>query len=171
MEAAAQLHREGHELNVLVVGDGPERERLQAMAKQLDIHVHFYGACYDETRLAELNLISCVTVAPGMVGLTAMQSLGYGVPVITHDDRLAQMPEAESILPGITGDLFEHGNVADLARVLRGWSQVAQVSPQVRTACRQVIERFYHPKFQRRVIERALDGKAADDLFWQRESK
>ena len=169
LEAASKLRRDGHEMNILLVGEGSEEDNLRRMATRLDLPVCFYGPCYDEQRLAELNLISCVTAAPGMVGLSAIQSLAYGVPVITQDDPHSQMPEAEAVVPGQTGDTFRDGEVEDLARVLHKWTQSPAVDSATRAECHRMIDRFYNPAFQRAVIERALDAEPADDLFWQRQ--
>jgi glycosyltransferase involved in cell wall biosynthesis len=86
LEAQATLKAEGHMVNVLLVGDGPDKAALQKLAQRLGLAVKFYGACYDEAKLAEVTMAANVTVSPGKVGLTAMQSLAYGTPVITHGD-------------------------------------------------------------------------------------
>jgi glycosyltransferase involved in cell wall biosynthesis len=169
LQAQARLRAEGHRVNVLLVGDGPERPALEGLARRLEVPVKFYGACYDEETLARLTMAAHVTVSPGKVGLTALQSLAYGTPVITHDDPQAQGPEWEAILPGRTGDFFRRGDVADLARVIRAWSREPVLDPAIRSACPRLIERFYNPVFQRRAIDRAVSGAPADDLFWMRE--
>lgn len=170
IEALAQLKRRGREVDLLLVGDGPEKANLQAQAARLGVTVNFYGACYDEDRLARLVMASNATVAPGKVGLAAMTSLGYGRPVITHDDPDNQMPEWEAIIPGKTGSLFRHNDVADLARAIEEWTPTPWPTERVRADCDRIIERFWNAPFQRVVIERALDGKPADDLFWMREN-
>jgi hypothetical protein len=109
-------------------------------------------------------MISAVTVAPGMVGLTAMQSMAYGTPVITHGDFDNQMPEAEAIVPGVTGDFFERGDVADLARVLRKWTTAPRPEGQVQSACIRCIEERYTPEFQARIIDAAVSGVPAGEL-------
>lgn len=169
VEAIALLQDSGHRVNLLLVGDGPERTSLAKLAASKNVAVAFTGACYDESRLAELTLCANVTVAPGKIGLTAMQSLAFGTPVITHDDVDDQMPEWEAIQPGRTGSCFHKGDVADLAEQIKQWTSSAQTSPVVRTECVKIIERFYTPQFQRWAIDRAVGGYPADDLFWQRE--
>ena len=123
--AMAELRGQGFETSLLLVGAGPEREYLGKMAMDLRLAVHFYGSCYDEDRLAELIMSANVTVAPGKVGLTAMHSLVYGTPVITHNDPAEQMPEWEAIVPGQTGDFFRRGDVHDLARTIYKWCRAS----------------------------------------------
>lgn len=164
LDAMHQLKSRGLDLNLLLVGDGPEKANLSAQAERLGLNVHFFGACYDEPTLARLTMAADLTVAPGKVGLTAMQSLGYGTPVLTHSDFANQMPEWEAIIPGKTGDLFENENVEDLARVIERWFEHSPDRQQVRDECFKMIDRFWNPQNQHRLIKRALQGLPADDL-------
>lgn len=168
LAAQRQLRDEGHPINVLLIGDGPERAALQREAETSELPVCFHGACYEEMMLARLLAAAHVTVSPGKVGLTAMHSLAYGTPVITHDDPEAQGPEWEAIVPGRTGEFFRQGDAADLARVIRRWTAAAPTA-EMRAACQRVIEHHYTPRFQRRAIDRAVSGAPADDLFWLKE--
>jgi hypothetical protein len=127
--------------------------------------VHFEGACYDEHRIAELISASTVTVAPGKVGLTAMHSMVYGVPVITHSDADDQMPEWEAIIPGVTGALFARDSVEGLEAAIREWTRDPWPSEPTRRACESIIDRFWNPHVQRRLIEHAVLGRPADDLL------
>ena len=162
LSAMSQLQKQGFDSSLLLVGDGPERAPLAQMASDLRLAVHFYGPCYDEDRLAELIMSANLTVAPGKVGLTAMHSLVYGTPVITHDDPDNQMPEWEAIQPGLTGDLFRRGDVHDLARVIQKWSMLPWPDEKIRRQCMWVIDRYYNPNFQQSIINRAVVGLPAE---------
>jgi glycosyltransferase involved in cell wall biosynthesis len=171
LEALAQLRTERHFVNLLLIGDGPERESLETRARQLGLPVKFFGPCYEDETLARFIMAAHATVSPGKVGLTAIQSLAFGTPVITHDDLDAQGPEWEAILPGRTGDFFKRGDAADLARVIKTWTLAQRPDPRVRAECFQLLDRFYNPAFQRRAIDRAVSGAQADDLFWMKEAQ
>jgi glycosyltransferase involved in cell wall biosynthesis len=162
LKAMALLQAQGFETCLLLVGEGPERAPLAQMANDLRLTVHFYGACYDEKLLAELIMSANLTVSPGQVGLTAMHSLAYGTPVITHDDPAHQMPEWEAIIPGKTGDLFKRGDALDLAATIRKWCVNPWPDDDVRSQCMAVIEQHYNPQFQQQVINRAVAGLPAD---------
>jgi len=168
LDAVAELAHRGRRVNVLLVGDGPERTALENQATRLGLTVHFAGACYDESRLA--RYISCAncTVAPGKVGLTAMHSMAFGVPVLTHADADDQMPEWESIVPGLTGDLFAPGEVTAIAAAIERWTVTAFPSESVRQACLTVISRFYNPSNQVRLIEAAVVGQLAEPTSGER---
>lgn len=156
LSAQAILRRSDRCMNVLLVGDGIERERLMEFAKTEALPVRFLGACYDELTIAKLIRAANVTVSPGKVGLTAIHSLAYGTPVISHDDPSRQMPEVEAIIPGKNGDLFRYGDANDLARVLWKWCSRPWPDPAQRKRCYEVVERHYNPDVQVQVIESAL---------------
>lgn len=156
LSAMAALEGQGRPVSLILVGEGPERARLEAMSRELGVRVQFLGAIYDEAQLAPLIYASDLTVSPGKVGLTAMHSLTYGTPVITHGDLDAQMPEVEAIVPGETGAFFEKDDVADLTRAIAEWLDKPGERQALRDRCRQIIQDRYTPEAQRRLIEAVL---------------
>ncbi len=163
LKAMHLLKLSDHRVNLLVVGDGPERDNLTEMALDWDLPVIFFGACYDEDVLSKFFVSANVTVSPGMVGLTAMHSLSYGTPVITHDCLDMQMPEVEAIIPGVNGDFFKKDDVEHLSQMIEKWTLYKFLTPETRKVCYESIEWHYTPWFQRNVIEQAVMGKAAWD--------
>ena len=165
LEAVICLKNKGHHVNVLLIGDGPEKSSLQKMAEEGGININLYGSCYDEETLARLLMASTVTVMPGEVGLTAMQSLVYGIPVITHDDYAMQMPEWEAVIPGKNGDLFTRNDLGSLTHAIEKWTQKDCDYNRIREDCYRIIDRFYNPQMQLKCIEYALEGQPANDLY------
>jgi glycosyltransferase involved in cell wall biosynthesis len=163
VEAAAILSQRGEPINLIIIGDGPERARLESMARSAGLHIHFEGACYDESRIALLTMASDLTVCPGFIGLTAIHSMAYGVPVITNRRSSEEAPEVESIVPGRTGDLFEDGDLEDLVGVMQVWLRRRADRPVIRAACIDMVERHWSPDSQLRAIERAVMGLPAVD--------
>ena len=155
-EAASLLKKRERPINIVLVGDGPERPRLEALANALELDVHFWGACYDEKILGQLIYHSDITCSPGKIGLTAIHSLGYGTPAITHSDMDEQMPEVEAIVDGVTGFFFERNNAADLAEKIRVWIDTRTDRKSIRRACYEVIDNKWNPQLQKILIERAL---------------
>jgi glycosyltransferase involved in cell wall biosynthesis len=156
IEALVAVNRDVRAVNLLVVGDGPERNRLESLAAGAGVKAAFVGACYDEATLAAYFLASNVTISPGNVGLTCMHSLGYGVPVITHDDPNEQMPEWEAIEVGVTGDVFRKNSVEDLAAKIERWTRTPLPSQSTRERCHASIARRYHPRAQAAAIDTAV---------------
>ena len=156
MHAATKLKFWNRNVFLLIVGDGPEKQTLSALATSLGLPHKFWGACYDEATIAKLYKAADLTVSPGKVGLTAMHSMAYGTPVISHGNFDHQMPEYEAIVPGVTGDFFAENSSDELARVIHKWFDEHPVKPE--RECIERIEAEFTPSFQRRAIENALQG-------------
>jgi len=156
IDAAAKLKAMQRPVFVLIVGDGPEREKLSVMARAFELEHKFWGPCYEEDTISKLYKSADLTVSPGKVGLTAMHSMAYGTPVISHDNFDRQMPECEAILPGVTGDFFVENSSDDLARVILRWFDEHPAKPEA--DCVKRIEIEFTPASQRRAIESALLG-------------
>jgi glycosyltransferase involved in cell wall biosynthesis len=162
LEAMSLLQKQGFKTSLLLIGEGPEGQFLLERARELHLAVNFYGACYDEARLAELIMSANVTVSPGQIGLTVMHSLAYGTPVVTHNDPDEQGPEWEAVAAGHTGDFFRRGDVQDLAKAIHKWCVRPWPDECVRQQCIEVIDKFYNPQFQRQAIGRAVAGLPAE---------
>lgn len=156
IDAVVRLRDQGRVFNLLLVGDGPEFGRLRALAADLAGQVHFYGACYDEESLGRLIANADLCVSPGEVGLTAMHALGYGTPVCTHDDMTRQMPEAEAIVEGRTGVLFDYDNKMNLASAIGRWFDSAPDRAILRSCCYQEIDLNWNTENQARRIRDAI---------------
>jgi len=156
INAASQLQAASEHVFLLIVGDGPERENLTKLAATLGVASQFLGACYDENTLAKLYKLSDLTVSPGKIGLTAVHSMAYGTPVISHNNPDNQGPEYEAIVPGVTGDFFIENSSEDLARVILRWFETHPAKPE--KDCIDRVEVEFTPTFQKREIESALEA-------------
>lgn len=156
LQAAAMLKAQGKPVNILLVGDGPERPALEASARELGLNVHFYGACYDEEITGQLIYHADLTVSPGKIGLTAMHTLGYGTPAITHNNLDLQMPEVEALTDGVTGSLFACDDAASLASAINDWLSVGRDRQLVRNNCRAAVHDRWNPHVQAALIERVI---------------
>lgn len=156
LQALAILKEKGQLYNLVLVGDGVERSNLQAQAErdQLSEQVWFYGPCYDERANAELIYNADLCVSPGNVGLTAIHTMMFGTPVITHDCFKYQMPEFEAIHKGTTGDFFTYGSAESIAETITNWFSKHQADREsVRQACFNEIDQSWTPAFQLNVIQ------------------
>lgn len=165
IRAAAKLEKAGRPVNVLIVGDGPHKEELMALADELGVSAVFTGAVYGEDELGRMLIASDVAVMPGPIGLLAMHALAYGVPAISHNSYDQQMPEFESIVDGKTGGFFTEDDLDSLVQTIEHQIGIEWTHEQRMEAARELIERFYNPVSQRRLIDRAVEGDPADDLF------
>jgi glycosyltransferase involved in cell wall biosynthesis len=165
IDAAAICRDRGTPLTLLFVGDGPQRAELEAMASDKGVRAHFFGACYDEQAISEMFGASDLCCIPGPAGLTVMHSLANGTPFVTNDDTGTQMPEFEAVVPGENGALFAEGSTEDLAEKLLACVNDRRMREEGRACSIAMIERFFNPVTQRVLIDRAVDGQPADDLF------
>lgn len=136
LKAMAQLRDAGTIVNAVFVGEEIEDIKLPDTIRSLslDAQCWIFGACYDDNTLGELFYNAHACVSPGNVGLTAIHSLTFGCPVITHGNLPYQGPEFEAITPGITGDFFEENNIEDLQKTIAKWTKV---TPEQRNHTRQ----------------------------------
>jgi glycosyltransferase involved in cell wall biosynthesis len=164
---AASLLSDRVDIIVSIVGDGSERKSLEEQAKNKRLlgRVVFYGAIYDEDRLAQLISASDIMVSPGNVGLTAMHALAYGTPVVSHSNASTQMPEFEAICPDLTGDLFEENNLHSLCEsMLRCKHRIIQ-GDITSSGCRKVLTDYYSLEYQMKVFGKCLtQGLGIDEL-------
>ena len=163
IEAAKILFDDNFKINTLFIGEGSITDQLQKSVTYYDLgdYFNFYGACYEEAKLAELIAACDICVSPGEVGLTAITALGYGTPVISHDNFSFQMPEYESIIPGFNGALFNHGSIEDLAKTIKNWITTNSRKPriEIQKNCYQVIDKKYNPENQVRIINEIVSKK------------
>jgi glycosyltransferase involved in cell wall biosynthesis len=116
VDALAQLVADRPDLIWCVLGGGPEQGNLerQAVAKGVSGHVRWLGPLHDEDKLAPWFLSSAVLIHPGAIGLPLLHAFGYGLPVITHNERAQHGPEIAALEDGRSGLLFRAGDADSL---------------------------------------------------------
>lgn len=159
IHALACLKEKGKFFNLILVGDGVEKYRLEELTQKLQLskNVWYYGACYDERMNAELIFNADLCVAPGNVGLTAMHTMVFGTPVLSHDNFSFQMPEFEAIVPGKTGDFFTYNDLNSLANKISEWFATnGNIRDEIRANCYKEIDSQWNPQFQINVIKSVI---------------
>jgi glycosyltransferase involved in cell wall biosynthesis len=118
LRAAAEAKESGCEFRLKVIGDGPERSRLELLADQLHLDgcVEFLGYCEGSSLQNALANIS-VTVMPSLVEeacpMAVIEQMMRGVPVIA-----AEIGGLDEVVGG-TGLKFRAGDAGALARCIR----------------------------------------------------
>jgi len=156
-----EMQKRGQPVNLLVIGDGPERSLLENKISDHNLNncLYVYGPCHDEAQLAPMLCAADLAIMPGYVGLSAMHYLAYGLPVLTSNDIENQKPEIEAIVEGVTGDYYEHCNVISFGDKVSEW--LLKVSQELRAACIKQIEELYNPEIQHLIINHACMGHPA----------
>jgi colanic acid/amylovoran biosynthesis glycosyltransferase len=118
IEAIAELQRRGLQVELDLVGDGPARGRLEALARRVGVeeNVTFSGAVgqdriRDHFRAADVFCLS--SFAEG-VPVSLMEAMSMGLPVVTP--RVMGIPEL--VDDGKSGLLVPPGRVDQLAEAL-----------------------------------------------------
>lgn len=97
----------------LVVGDGPERERLQTLAKELGLGdaVRFLGTRHDIPELLALTDVFLLTSHMEANPVSILEAMATEKPVVAT--RVGSVPE--TVLEGQTGYLAAPGDAAQIA--------------------------------------------------------
>lgn len=155
LEKSINKHRKC--FNLLIIGDGPELDRLKSLACNYGIneYINFTGAIYGD-KVYEHLMISDLCVIPGNVGLSAMHALSAGLPVITHNNFDVQMPEYEAVIPNKTGSFYEFNNIDDMLNKIHFWIYNDNLLQSAASSCKEIIKNNYHVDYQIKVIENCL---------------
>ena len=156
--AVSLLKHKGEKYNIVLIGEGDDREKLQEIVnlEEMNDRVWFYGACYDENKNAELLFNADLCVVPGDIGLTAIHSLMFGTPAISHNCFMFQGPEFEAIVPNKTGAFYEYGSIESLADEVSKWFHEHKNREIVRKDCYNEIDLYWNPYFQMDVMRKYL---------------
>lgn len=101
------------EIELIVVGSGPEEDELRLLAEQLEIanRIKFVGGVYDVQVLGKYLHSSSIYVLAGMGGLSINDAMCFGKPVICS---VADGTEKRLVRDGYNGYYFKNDNQASL---------------------------------------------------------
>lgn len=144
--------REVEGVRALLVGDGPERRRIEELVRDLELgdRIRILGSRPHE-EMPSLLASGDLGVFPSLMEATsvaALECMACGVPVAAS--RVGGLPE---IVDEEVGALFEPGDPADLARVVTALLQRPDLAELGERARRRVVERWSNT----RLAERHLD--------------
>jgi len=112
----------GDAINVVVIGDGPERNVLTEKARELGVSVHFTGALGDVRTSAPWIFASDVLLNPGYLGLSVNHAFSLGVPVVApmaSGPGRMHSPEGAYVVSGENGLLAQSDSVEDLSKAVQ----------------------------------------------------
>jgi len=159
VDCIKQLNQEGIPVNCVMVGKDVENAHIDEYAKSQGVeqHIWMYGPCYEDKTLGELFYNANICVSPGNVGLTAIHSLTFGCPVITHGDFPHQGPEFEAIRPGITGDFFKRNDTLDLKQKILPWLNMDDSHREsIRNTAFREIDKKWNINYQINIIRKVI---------------
>jgi glycosyltransferase involved in cell wall biosynthesis len=88
LRAVRRLREEGHEIELDIAGDGPDRDRLESIAERLDLGdaVRFHGYVDDDGKVELLNRADVFVIASRQegFGLVVLEAMAAGTPVVAR---------------------------------------------------------------------------------------
>jgi glycosyltransferase involved in cell wall biosynthesis len=114
LQMAARVVQEAPDSHFLIIGDGPRREELQALAAELKLseQVHFLGRRADVPELLGLIDVFVLTSQMEANPVSILEAGATGKPVVAT--AVGSIPE--TVLEGQTGFLVEPGDERTLAK-------------------------------------------------------
>jgi glycosyltransferase involved in cell wall biosynthesis len=93
----------------LIIGDGPQRVELEALARELALFdsVHFLGSRSDVPKLLNACDVVALTSHNEAAPVSILEALASGVPVVASNVGSVN----EAVIDGVTGSLFPAGDV------------------------------------------------------------
>ena len=104
-DAAARVQAEIPQFQLLVVGDGPEADRVRAAEARYP-WLRATGALFGREKAIALKL-SDAYLMPGLVGLGILDAMAVGLPMVTTRYPY-HSPEIEYLSPGVNGLIVDN---------------------------------------------------------------
>lgn len=146
VKAMKSVVAQAPETVAVIVGEGPEEERLRTLVRELALekNVLFKGVNFEEEINAKYLLSAVAMAVPAAGGLAIQHAFGYGVPVVLGDAMGAHGPEAELMEAGQTGLFCRDDDPEDLARALLKLVHDPQLRQRMGRNCRKIIQEQYN---------------------------
>ena len=144
IEAATLITKKGKELKFMIVGDGPERNRLEGLVKQnnLEDRVIFSG-WREKNKLGDVYNSALMVVLPSICQdnspIVALEAMYYGRPVVAN--RCGGLPDIVS--DGKSGYLVKTGNSLDLAKKIETIADNFVLASEMGKTARKMFEENY----------------------------
>jgi glycosyltransferase involved in cell wall biosynthesis len=143
IEAFSSVLREHRDARLLIVGEGPLREELQALARQFGVDEAVCFAGYRDDVPALLRASHCFVLPSLWEGMpnVVLEAMAAGVPVVaTSVEGVLELIEPER-----TGLVVKVGDAAELASALKRLLGASGLSLQLAQSAQQSVrERFTH---------------------------
>jgi glycosyltransferase involved in cell wall biosynthesis len=102
LDAAHRIRRRAPGFDLIVIGDGPDRDKVDRAAKDAP-WIHVTGALFGEELATHLALGDAL-LNPGLVGLSIVDGFVFGLPMFTTDCGV-HSPEIAYLEPGRNGEM------------------------------------------------------------------
>jgi len=156
--AALRRRKLPHDLRLLIVGEGPERQRLERMARALAVNdVTEFTGWVPHTQVPEYLRRLSVYVAPSVqeesFGVAVLEASACGVPVVVS--RVGGFPEV--VQDRVTGFLVPPRDTVALAEVLEQLVTSRELRDTMGAAGREFVLEHYAWDATARIVEDLYD--------------
>jgi len=131
-------------VSLWIVGDGPERERLEQLAESLGVgdRTVFLGLCFDVCRYMQAaDCLLCPSLWEEAAGLVILEAMASGLPVIAS--CVGGIPEF--VKSGQNGFLIAAGDYSAVARHVAALAECQPLLNEISLAARvDAVARFSH---------------------------
>ncbi len=117
INAVAHLKNKFPDIELVVIGNGPQLEDLKIQTKNLGLEdrVFFVGGVYDPVILGKYFVASSVYVLAGMGGLSINEAMCFNKPVVCS---VCDGTEKKLVRENYNGNYFKESNLEDLIQKL-----------------------------------------------------
>ncbi|MBD3882877.1 glycosyltransferase family 4 protein [Phormidium tenue FACHB-886] len=164
LESLATVKRSHPDIELTVVGDGPDRTKLEAMTAQLGLsenvkYVGYQSQASVREFMQQTDMFVMSSFAEG-VPVVLMEAMAAGVPVIAT--QIAGI--SELVENGVNGYLVPAGDTATLADRIESLLTSAEFRAKLGAAGRSKVEQEFniHQEVERlyQIMKASLEGKA-----------
>lgn len=163
-----ELRNRGVDVALHIIGDGPEKPRLERMADQRP-SLFLHGSIHEAERKGEHLFAADLAVMPGDVGLSIVDSFSFGTPFVTLKPTASgpyHGPELSYLRHGENGLILEHDVRAfagEVEALLVDTARVSKMSKAAhKTAVRECSIEIMVEGFER-AIGYVLDGREGEN--------
>ena len=117
LEAVSHLRSSGLDLKVDVIGDGPHRPTMEAVAQRSGVgdSVTWHGQVIEWDDVRRILRRCDLVVLPSRAGLAVVDAFAAGRGAVVLDDPARNSPEADFVIDGVTGFRYGPDSPAALA--------------------------------------------------------
>jgi glycosyltransferase involved in cell wall biosynthesis len=140
-----------------IIGNGAELQSLKTIVSELGIaaQVEFIPEIYRETELSPFFNSAWASVSPGSVGLSAIHSLAYGIPMIVAQG-VPHGPESAALKENQTTLFFPAGDAMRLSDTIIGLRQDAERHARMSRNSIDIVEKDFSLGAMVNVFEQAV---------------
>jgi colanic acid/amylovoran biosynthesis glycosyltransferase len=157
LRAVARLMAEGRKVTLRLLGDGPQRQELESLAKELGIaeKVTFAGSVSEERIIEEMRKTDVFVLATHEEALGVVYMEAMSMEIATVGTAVGGV--GEIITDGVNGLLVEPKNVAALAAAMVSLQDDLELRRRLARAGRQTIVSRYDSRIGARILRERLE--------------